>query len=164
MEKNIVLIGMMGCGKTTVGTLLARTLGRELVDTDALIEAREGCSISELFARKGEAYFRDLERDVSEELGGREGLIIACGGGLPLREDCISPLKRSGKVVWLCRDPGESYDTMDRAGRPLAQQGREDFLARFAAREPIYRRVADVIVEEFSSPEATLNAVLEGIR
>lgn len=162
--KNIVLIGMMGCGKSTIGKLLAERLGRELVDTDALIEAREGRSIPDIFAQEGEGYFRDQELGVSEELARRRDLIIACGGGLPLKPDCIGSLKYSGTVVWLRRDPAQAYDAMDISGRPLAQQGREAFLARFAQREPIYRQWADLIVEDFSSPEATLNAVLEGIK
>lgn len=163
MEKNIVLIGMMGCGKSTVGALLARTLGRELADTDAFIERRQGRSIPEIFAREGEESFRALEQAAAEELARRRGLVIACGGGLPLREGAMAPLKGSGFVVWLRRDPAETYDGLDPAGRPLAQQGREAFLERFARREPVYRRWADLIVEEFSSPEATLHAVLEGL-
>lgn len=162
--KNIVLIGMMGCGKSTIGALLAERLGRRLIDTDALIVEREGRSISEMFAAEGEGYFRDLELGVSRELGEKEDLIIACGGGLPLRPDCISALKRGGVVFWLRRDPAETYDTMDTAGRPLAQQGRDDFLARFAQREPIYRKWADHIIDDFSSPECTMNQVLEALK
>lgn len=159
--KNIVLIGMMGCGKSTVGALLAQKLGLTLVDTDALIEEREGRSISEIFATDGEGYFRDQELGVSEELARKQDLVIACGGGLPMKPDCIGSLKYSGTVIWLCRDPGETYDTMDASGRPLAQQGREAFLERFAQREPVYRQWADAVIEDFSSPENTLKAVLE---
>ena len=159
--KNIVLIGMMGCGKSTVGALLAQKLGLTLVDTDALIEEREGRSISEIFATDGEGYFRDQELGVSEELARKQDLVIACGGGLPMKPDCIGSLKYSGTVIWLRRDPGETYDTMDASGRPLAQQGREAFLERFAQREPVYRQWADAVIEDFSSPENTLKAVLE---
>jgi shikimate kinase len=159
--KNIVLIGMMGSGKSTIGALLAQRLGRPLVDTDQRIVEREGRSISEIFAEQGEGYFRDLELAVAQELGGQQDLIVACGGGLPLRADCIAPLKESGTVFWLRRNPGETYDSLDTAGRPLAQQGRQDFLDRFAQREPVYRRWADHIIDDFSSPEATLQQVLE---
>ena len=120
--KNIILIGMMGCGKTTCGGLLSRRLDRELVDTDALIAAREGRSIPEIFAAQGEDRFRELERGVAEELARREGLVVACGGGLPLRDDAMAPLKSSGTVVFLCRDPGETFDTVPMDARPLAQQ------------------------------------------
>ena len=76
MERNIVLIGMMGCGKSTVGGLLAQRLGREPADTDALIEARQGRSIPEIFARDGEAGFRALELELCRELSRRRGLVI----------------------------------------------------------------------------------------
>lgn len=153
MERNIILIGMMGCGKSTVGKLLARRLGRELADTDALIEKRQGRSIPELFAREGEAYFRALELELCRELSGRRGLVIACGGGLPTQEAAIAALKENGLVFWLDRDPGETYDALDVSGRPLAQGGREDFLARYACRSPIYRRWADFILVKPESPE-----------
>lgn len=162
--KNIVLIGMMGCGKTTLGTMLAEKLGRKLVDTDALIVEREGRSINEMFAADGEGYFRERELDVSKELGQMQDLIISCGGGLPMRPDCISALKKNGTVIWLRRDPGETYDTMDNSGRPLAQQGRQDFLDRFAQREPIYRQWADIVIDDFTSPEITLNNILEVLK
>ncbi len=164
VASNIVLIGMMGCGKTTIGRMLSKTLGRELIDTDELIESWEGRSISEIFATDGEDYFRDQELGVAEELARRRDIIISCGGGLPLRPDCIGSLKYSGTVIWLRRDPGETYDTMEVSGRPLAQQGRQAFLDRFAQREPIYRKCADIIIEDFSSPEATLNKILEALK
>lgn len=161
--KNIIFIGMMSCGKSTIGALLAEKLGRKLVDTDELIVEREGRSINEMFATDGESYFRTRELDVSRELGQAQDLVIACGGGLPLRSDCINALKQDGIVIWLCRDPGETYDSMDTSGRPLAQQGRQAFLDRFAQREPIYRACADVVIDDFSSPEATLRAVLNAL-
>ncbi len=149
---NIILIGMMGCGKTTVGTLLARRLGRSLADTDRLIEEREGRSIPDIFAQDGEEYFRDLERVVSWELAGKRDLVISCGGGLPLREGAVSALKRGGLVFWLDRDPGETYDSLDTAGRPLAQGGREAFLKRYHDRAPIYRKWADYRISGAKTP------------
>jgi len=157
--KNLVLIGMMGCGKTTVGTLLARRLGRVLIDTDAFIETREGRSIPAIFSKNGEAYFRQLERAVSEELGKQEDLVIACGGGLPLQAEAISALKRNGAVFWLDRDPAATYDSLDKSGRPLAQAGRMDFIARYEHRVPVYRRWADYIISE-KTPEDAADAVV----
>ena len=154
MNKNIVLIGMMGCGKTTVGKLLARRFDRPLVDTDALIEQRQGRSIPDIFAQAGEAYFRALEVELCRESGELEGLIIACGGGLPTQDKAIAALKQNGLVFWLDRDPGETYYGLDTAGRPLAQAGREDFLARYAVRSPIYRRWADYIIPCADGPQA----------
>ena len=153
MTKNIVLIGMMGCGKTTVGRLLAQRLGRPLIDTDALIEQRQGRSIPDIFAQGGEKAFRALELELCRELSGRHGLVIACGGGLPLRDEAIAALKGNGVVFWLNRDPGETYDGLDVSGRPLAQAGRQDFLDRYAARAPIYRRWADHIIPCGDGPQ-----------
>ena len=159
--KNLILIGMMGCGKSTVGNLLARRLGLELADTDQLIESREGRAVSAIFAEKGEGYFRDREREAAVELSRRTGLVVACGGGLPLRPDCIGPLKESGTVFFLRRDPGAIYDTVSMEGRPLGQGGRAAFLERFALREPVYRRWADYIIEEAATAEAAAQAIME---
>lgn len=159
--KNIILIGMMGCGKTTCGGLLSRRLDRELVDTDALIAAREGRSIPEIFAAQGEDRFRELERGVAEELARREGLVVACGGGLPLRDACMEDLVPGGVVFWLDRDPGETYDSLDTSGRPLAQAGREAFLRRYEQRAPTYRRWADHIISQAASPEAAARSILQ---
>ena len=152
MGKNIILIGMMGCGKSTVGALLAQRFHLTLADTDALIEAREGRSIPEIFAQEGEAHFRALELALCRELSGQSGLVIACGGGLPLQDGAIAALKENGLVFWLDRDPGETYDGLDVSGRPLAQAGREDFLARYAVRSPVYRRWADHVISGARSP------------
>ena len=161
--KNIVLIGMMGAGKSTVGQLLAGRLKKTLVDTDKLIEAREGLTVEEIFATQGEDYFRSLEVGVAPDISLRSGLIIACGGGLPLRETAMAPLKESGTVFWLNRDAGEIYDHVSMEGRPLAREGREAFLAKAARREEIYRRWADVTVTDFTSPISTAARVLEGL-
>ena len=106
MAQNIVLIGMMGCGKTTVGRLLAQRLECPMADTDALIEERTGRTIPDIFAADGEARFRALELELCRELAGRRGLVVACGGGLPLQDGAISALKENGLVFWLDRDPG----------------------------------------------------------
>ncbi len=153
MKKNIVLIGMMGCGKSTVGRLVARRLELEPADTDALIEQRQGRPIPAIFAQEGEAYFRALELELCRELSGRQGLVIACGGGLPTQEGAIAALKGNGLVFWLDRDPGETYDALDVSGRPLAQGGREDFIRRFEERAPVYRRWADWVIPCGGGPQ-----------
>lgn len=152
--KNIILIGMMGCGKTTVGRLLARRFDREFLDTDALIEQREGRSIPDIFDQDGEEYFRALELALCRELAGCADSVIACGGGLPLRTEAIELLKTNGLVFWLDRDPGETFDRLDTAHRPLAQSGRENFLARAAARASIYQKRADYRICAASPQEA----------
>ena len=153
--KNVILIGMMGCGKTTVGKLLAARLKKTLVDTDALIERQTGMTIPELFAQQGEEYFRSLEQGVAQALSIREDLVIACGGGLPTQEGAMAALAETGTVVWLDRSPEEIYDNEDMSGRPLAQEGKEAFLARAAQRRPVYEKWANVTVTDFTSPVST---------
>ena len=154
MDKNIVLIGMMGSGKTTVGALLAGCLRRPFVDTDALIEEREGRSIPDIFQRDGEDAFRALELKLSRELSGQSGLVIACGGGLPTRDRAIAALKQNGLVFWLDRDPGETYDSLNLSHRPLAQSGRNDFIERYQGRVSVYRNWSDHVVRAKSPREA----------
>lgn len=159
MAQNIVLIGMMGCGKTTVGRLLAQHLECPMADTDALIEERTGRTIPDIFAADGEARFRALELELCRELAGRRGLVVACGGGLPLQDGAISALKENGLVFWLDRDPGETYDSLDVSGRPLAQAGRADFIRRYQDRAPVYRRWADHTVPCGEGPQAVSDLI-----
>jgi len=161
--KNIVLIGMMGAGKTTVGGLLSKRLGLQLVDTDKLIEAREGITVQELFVEQGEAYFRSMEAGIAQALSLRSDLIIACGGGLPMQEEAMAALKASGIVIWLDRDPENIFDTEDMEGRPLAQAGREAFLKRAADRRPVYEKWADATIHDFTSPISTAARVKEAV-
>jgi len=164
MRENVVLIGMMGCGKSTVGKLLAETLGFTFVDTDQYIEEALGRSIPDIFAKEGEAFFRDQELGAAEELALGKGQVIACGGGLPTRADSIASLKYSGTVLFLRRDPGEIYDNVSMGGRPLGQQGREAFLERYAGREPIYQAWADHVVEVQATPAETVQRILEVLK
>lgn len=161
--KNIILIGMMGCGKSTVGSLLSSRLKRQLVDTDSLIERQVGMTIPEIFETMGEGYFRSLETGIAQALSLRSDLIIACGGGLPLQESAMAALKESGTVVWLDRDPGNIFDTEDLSDRPLAQDGREAFLEKAAQRREVYARWADFTVTDFTSPVSTAARVFEGV-
>lgn len=157
---NIVLIGMMGSGKTTCAHLLAQRLGREMVDMDDVIQAREGRSISEIFAVEGEGYFREVESQVARELAQRSNLIIATGGGVILRRENTDALRKSGVVAWLNRSADEIFDAEDLGDRPLAQSGKAAFLKTFAAREEKYRAAAHIIIEDFTSPDATVDNIL----
>lgn len=158
---NLVLIGMMGCGKSTCGRMLARALGRKFVDTDALIEQRQGRAISQIFAQEGEDYFRDLESAVAAELSREDGLVIATGGGIILREENVAALRENGFVVWLNRPAEQIFDSVSMAGRPLAQAGKAAFVERFTQREEKYRAAAHIEVGEFSSPQATVRCILK---
>ncbi len=158
---NIYLIGMMNCGKSTCARLLSQRLGRPWLDTDQTIEARQRQSVSDIFAQRGEDCFRDLETALCRELSERQDLIVACGGGLPLRRENRALLRESGTVVFLNRDPERCYDSGDMSGRPLAQAGREAFLQRFARREPLYRAAAHIIIGDHPTAEAAVEALLK---
>ncbi len=162
--KNIVLIGMMGCGKTTCANLLSQKLNRPVVDTDALIVEREGRSINDIFAADGEAYFRDLETAVSHEVGKMSGQIVATGGGLPLRAENVAALRENSVVFWLKRDPASTFASESMDGRPLAQDGQKAFVERFHQRAPIYQAAADYVIEDFSSPDITVGKILEQVK
>jgi len=158
--KNLYLIGMMGCGKTTCAGLLAHRLGRPALDTDSLLEAETGMTVSEIFAARGEGYFRDLETDLLRRLAETGDRIVACGGGLPLREENRRLLRTSGTVIFLNRNPETIFDSLDVSGRPLAQGGRADFLERFSRREPLYRAAAHIVIGDCPSPEETAAEII----
>ncbi len=157
--KNIILTGMMGCGKTTCGRALAARLGLEFADMDSEIEARAGKTVSAIFAEAGEARFRELETACARALGAREGLVVATGGGVVLRAENMQALRRNGVVFFLNRAADDIFDRVDLRARPLAQGGKQAFLRTFAAREARYRETADFVVEQFASPEATVREI-----
>src|SRR5438034_727393 len=120
MPDNIVLVGFMGAGKSSVGRLLATKLGRCFVETDDMIVAREGRSIPEIFAARGEAYFRSLEDEALSLLRLKDRDVIATGGGLPCRDGRPEALQALGTVVWLTGDFATLYERALRAGeRPM---------------------------------------------
>jgi shikimate kinase len=148
MGDNVILVGFMGAGKSSVGRLLARHVGRCFVETDDMITAREGRSIPEIFAERGEAHFRALEDETVRLLALKAGDVIATGGGLFCREGRPEALKALGTVVWLTGDFDVLYERARRAGeRPmLAGRGRDEVEALYRAREPYYRQ-ADLTVD-----------------
>lgn len=138
---NVILIGMPGCGKTSVGTLLAQRLGRPFFDADAEIERRLGCTIPAFFAREGENAFRAIETQVLAELGKRSDCVIATGGGCVTRPENYELLHQNGTLVWLRRD----LSALPVDGRPISRSRALSELYR--EREPLYRRFADICVE-----------------
>ena len=161
--KNIILIGMMGCGKTTAGRLLAQQLGRPFVDCDELMEGHTGRTIAEIFAQDGERGFRSLESQVLEQLSNQEGLVIATGGGAVLSRKNVISLRRNGTLVFLDRPIDQICASLDTKDRPLAQDGQQAFVARHHHRMSHYLTAADVIIHNFSTPEATVAEILEKI-
>lgn len=152
--KNIVLIGMPGCGKSTIGSLLAERLGRKFVDADAEIVQMAGKPIPEIFVQDGEDAFRQWETSALANLGNRSGLVIATGGGCVTRERNYPALHQNGSIVWLERD----LSLLPTDGRPLSQSNRLEEM--YALRRPMYEAFADIRVENAGSPEETVAEIL----
>lgn len=152
--ENIVLIGMPGCGKTTIAGLLGHALGRTVVDADEKIAAQAGMPIPEIFAQDGEEGFRRLETQVLSDLGKQSGLVIATGGGCVTRQENYPLLHQNGKLFWLRRD----LDLLPTDGRPLSQ--RQSLDAMYARREPLYSSFADHIIDNNGTPEETITSIL----
>ena len=150
---SIVLIGMPGCGKTTVGRALAEKLGRTFVDLDEEIVRRAGTSIPEIFAREGEAGFRERESALVREFGERTGLVVSTGGGVVTRRENYIPLKQNGLLLHLRRDPA----ALPTDGRPLSQATAPEELWR--RRAPLYAAFADGEIDNNGPLAGTLEQI-----
>jgi len=151
-NRNIILIGYMGCGKSTVGRKAARAVEYTFLDTDTLIEEEEGMTITKLFEEKGEAYFREKEtQTICRLLEEPKGNIIATGGGLPMKEGNAALLKKLGTVIYLKAETDTLVMRLsgNDANRPLLQNGdlREKIETMLAIRGPVYEACADVILQ-----------------
>ncbi len=168
--KHIFLIGFMGCGKSTIGRLLARELGWQFVDLDEEIVRQERMPIEQIFDQHGEPYFRSVEVNLLQQLLGRERAVIALGGGTPTQESAW-PILAQGLVIYLRCLPDELYRRLkDEAGRPMlsriAPAERPLFIrALLNAREPYYRRAA-LTVDSFAqhTPQETAAIISQLIR
>lgn len=162
---NIVLIGMRGSGKTTVGEILAQRLGRQLIEMDELIVQRLGLSIPEIVEKYGWDRFREVEETITREVAVLDNAVNATGGGVVTREKNIRELKKKGKLVWLkvsldtlLRRIGNGQSRPSLTGRPQ----REDMETVLAERSPIYERVADFIIDtEGKTPEEIAEAIIK---
>lgn len=139
--ENIVLIGMPGCGKTSIAAELAQRTGKEAVDADAEIVAEAGMSIPEIFAQGGEEAFRKLETQALERLGKRSGIILSTGGGCVTRKENYPLLHQNGRIFWLQRD----IAALPTDGRPISQS--TDLNALYQVRQPLYAAFADQVIE-----------------
>jgi shikimate kinase len=148
--KSIVLIGMMGAGKSVVGRCLQRRTKLVLLDTDDIVASKFGISIPEIFSHYGEQAFREAETQALRELTTMEQAIIVTGGGIVLREENVDFLKRFGVLVWLDGKEATLFERASQAGtRPLLQgeNPREAFAQMIQARLPLYAKVAHIRVD-----------------
>lgn len=148
---NVILIGYMGCGKSTIGKRLSYALRKPFLDTDKIIERKENMSISELFEKKGEAYFRDMETACVKELLEENGeYVIAVGGGLVLREENRKLLNELGKVVYLRATPETIYERLKKDDtRPLlkGEDPKGKIQKMMSERAPIYEAAAQIWID-----------------
>lgn len=156
-KENIVLIGMPASGKTTVGRLLEKKLGRKAYDSDKLIEKAEKRSISDIFREDGEATFRQMEADMVRSLSEKSGIIISTGGGAPLRAESVDNLKKNGRLYFIDRPLGQLMPTNS---RPLANSA-EAIERRFNERYGIYSRAADVRIDADTSAPMTADKIIK---
>lgn len=143
---NIVLVGMPGCGKSSIGRALGELTGRQVIDLDSEIEKKLGCPIPRLIVEKGEAYFRDAEAQVALEFAKETGKIIVTGGGIVTREANFEALRQNGRVYWLKR----KIELLPTRGRPLSGD-MDRMRAMYEKRSPLYSRISDVEIENDAS-------------
>ena len=152
--ENIVLIGMPGSGKTTIGKMLADRLCRRFIDTDAEIETLAGKTIPEIFSAHGEGYFRKLESQVLAQYGKESGLVIATGGGCVTQIENYASLHRNGKIIWIERELKE----LPTKGRPLSVKNKLE--AMYAVRKPMYESFSDCIIQNDTSVKEIVDRIL----
>ena len=157
-KQNIVLIGMPGSGKSTIGKELAEKLGRCFIDTDDIITEKHGV-IGDIFASKGEEYFRDIETQAVKETAKKSGIVIATGGGAILRTENVTALKQNGVIFFLNRPLEDIVPTSD---RPLSSDA-ESLRKRFEERYPVYKATGDFEIAINGNIENAVNKIMECI-
>lgn len=168
IDRTIVLVGLMGAGKTTVGRRLATRLGLDFVDADAEIEAAAGCTIEEIFRVHGEGAFRDGERRVIARLLERSPCVLATGGGAFMAAETRAAIKARGTSVWLRAELDVLANRLGKSrkqNRPLLKNGdvRETLQRLIDVRYPVYAE-ADIVVESVEGPhEAVVERIIEAL-
>lgn len=150
MSNNIFLIGFMGSGKSTIGRFLQKELNMELVEMDARIVEEQGMSINDIFAEKGEDYFRDLESRLVLELNSEGNTIVSCGGGVVIRPENVENMKKNGKIVFLSATPDTIYERVKNSTeRPIlnGHMNVEYIAGLMEKRRALYENAADIRIE-----------------
>lgn len=160
--KNIVLIGMPACGKSTIGYWLSKKINYPFVDVDRYLEEKENRIISDIFSNEGEEYFRELETKYLKELSGKEGIIISTGGGAVKNKENIDILKENGIIVFLNR----AIDDISRENhrnRPLLQNP-DNIRKLYDERIKLYRRYADIIIKNDDSMDVIVDRIITALK
>ena len=152
---NIMLIGFMGSGKSTIAKYLSHILEMQDLETDEFIVKREDMTINEIFQRKGEEYFRRCENNALRELETRQGIIISCGGGMPMKDENVELMKKNGKIVLLTASPETIYERVKYSNeRPLlnGNMNVEYIKDLMEQRKDRYESIADIVVDTNNKP------------
>lgn len=158
MKKNIVLIGMPGCGKSAVGRELSAMLHMVLVDTDQMVEQADGRSIPDIFAQDGETAFRDKEAAAAKQAAAMRGAIIATGGGMVLREENMQALRENGVIFFRDRDLADILGE-DLTDRPLLSADKQRIYDLYEQRIHLYRRYADHIISDTNTARQAASCI-----
>lgn len=168
LEKHIFMIGFMGVGKTSTSRVLSRKLGIREIDTDAMIVEQEKRSISDIFDKEGEEYFRTKETELIDQIGEMKPCIVSCGGGMAMRKVNVEKMKKIGQVVWLTATPETIYlHVKDSTNRPLLNGNMNVpyIKSLMDAREPKYRKAADIIIEtDGCTPTQVADKIIQKVR
>ena len=160
--KNIVLIVMMGCVKTTISQLLGEKLKREVIDIDQYLIEKHGCSISDMMSIS-EDHFRDLEQEACLELSKKEGVIISTGGGVIKRQENIDALKKNGIIIYLDRPIQNILTDIDTQSRPLLKDGPEKLYQLDKERRQLYMNACDIHIINDQSLEMIVNLIISKV-
>ncbi|MDD8048096.1 MAG: shikimate kinase [Thomasclavelia sp.] len=159
--KNIVLIGLMGCGKTTIASLLSKELNLPLIDMDNYIEKINNEKISDIFKTKGEKYFRDEETKACKEIGKLDSYIISTGGGVPLRKENIDYLKNNSIIIYINRPVENILNDVTINDRPLLSDGASKLYDLYTIRNPIYKDACNIEILNDSSLQDIVKKIKE---
>ena len=157
-NRNLFLVGFMGCGKSTMARILSEKTGAELIEMDETIEKEAGMSINEIFEKHGEQYFRDLESQLVERIMKKGGAVVSCGGGAILREENVLNMKKNGKIVYFSATPETIFKRVRHStNRPLlnGNMNVEYISELMGKRLPLYEKAADItiVVDEKNKQE-----------
>nr|WP_314277826.1 shikimate kinase [uncultured Peptostreptococcus sp.] len=143
-KKNIILIGMPGCGKSTLGNKLAKFLERDFLDTDELIYEEVGLRPKEIIEKLGEVYFREIETEILKKIDDKKGIVVATGGGILVRKENYQYIKKMGNCVFYIN---RSIDLLDRKDRPLSKDGKSSIEKLYEERHNQYIKACDYLVD-----------------
>lgn len=160
-DKNVVLIGMPGCGKTTIGKLLSERLKMNFCDVDSYIEDKEGRSIPDIFKRDGEEYFRKLETKAVEDVSEYHMTVISSGGGVVKSSYNMEILRNSGIIIFINREVDDIISDIETDGRPLLKDGKEKLYKLHEERIDLYKKYCDYEVKNDTNIEVVLEKTVD---